>query len=307
MDTDTLKTLDARFGIPDRVRFDAWLGGLPIAVLGSRQGICIVALQGAQVLAFQPGNAHPVLWLSESSVYAPGKPIRGGIPICWPWFGPHPTDPTKPQHGFARNRMWTVRESRISPEGATELRLGLTDSPETRNLWPHAFDLELVVSLTTTLTLTLTARNPGRAPFTCSGALHSYFEVADINSVAVHGLQDTDYFDKITATAGHQAGPVRITGETDRVYQNTTAECVITDPGNRRMLRVGKRGSHSTVVWNPWEAGAARLADFDDRGYLRMICVETANAGLEDVIAVPPQESHVLGTIITVESLAELS
>ncbi len=304
MSTDLIQDLNARFAIADQVSFAVGSGGFPVVSVRNAHADASIALQGADVTGFQPHGQEPVLFLSRQAVYARGKAIRGGIPICWPWFGPHPTDPTKPDHGFARTRPWSVLDTRAMPDGATRVRLGLTDDAETRALWPHAFALQLVVIVGAALEVTLVARNTGYEPFVCSGALHSYFRVGDVTAITIQGLEGIAYVDKVDG--GHakvQQGPVTIAGETDRVYTDTTAACAIVDPTVGRRVTVAKEGSRSTVVWNPWRDKARRLADFGDDEYTEMVCVEVANAG-DDTVTVAPGGEHRLGTTIGVAALA---
>ncbi len=301
MPTDAIQELNARFAIPDHVSFAADPGGLPVATVHNHHAGATIALRGGNVVAFQPHGAAPVLWVSRQAVYTEGKAIRGGIPLCWPWFGPHPTDPSKPDHGFVRARPWTVTGTAVADHRATRVSLELTDSADTRALWPHAFALELVVVVGPALRVTLVARNTGPDPFVCGGALHSYFSVGDVTTVAIHGLEGRAYVDKVDGGRSKiQQGPITITGETDRVYQETTAACVIDNPALGRGITVDKAGSCSTVVWNPWRDKARRLADFGDDEYPQMICVEVANAP-GDTATVPPGGEHRLRTTIGVD------
>jgi glucose-6-phosphate 1-epimerase len=286
---------------PSGLTFTALPGGLTAAVIAADHATARVALQGGQVLAFQPRGQRPVLFVSRHSHYAEGRAIRGGIPVCWPWFGPHPADPTRPAHGFARTALWSVRASEMIPAGTTRLRLGLTDSDATRRLWPHRFELELTVTVGPVLDVALRIRNPGPAAFTCTGALHSYLRVSDIGRVTVGGLEGGAYLDTVAGHArAEQAGPVTIAGETDRIYLDTTADCLVADAGWGRVIRLAKRGSRTTVVWNPWTARARQLPDLGDEEYRQMLCVETANAA-GDQVTVPAGGEHELATTLGIE------
>jgi glucose-6-phosphate 1-epimerase len=258
-------------------------------------------LQGAHVLHFQPRGQQPVLWASQHSFFALGRPIRGGIPICWPWFGTHPTDAAKPGHGFARTSAWEILGTSAGPEG-TGIELGLTSSPATLELWPHPFSLRLRALFSAQLQVELHVHNPGDQPFSMSAALHSYFSVSQASAIAIRGLEGSSYFDKVGGTPQRQEGPVRISAETDRVYQDTTAECCIEDPGLGRRILVAKQGSRSTVVWNPWVAKAARMEDFGGEEYHQMVCVETANAP-PDQVTLLPGSAHCLQALIRVEPI----
>jgi D-hexose-6-phosphate mutarotase len=296
-----IQSLNDAFAIPGHLSFTAGPGSLPMVEIHSAHATATVALQGGQVVTYQPHDQQPVLWVSERSIYAPGKAIRGGIPVCWPWFGPHPDDPHKPQHGFARTAMWQVLGTTLVEPDAVQLRLGLTDTAETRTLWPHAFALELGITAGPELRVELTARNPGTEAMQCTSALHSYFQVSAIEAVTIYGLEGSSYIDKVDAARRKlQQGPITIAGETDRIYLDTTNDCTIQDPGLGRRIHVAKVGSRSTVVWNPWVDKARQLADFGDEEYRQMVCIETANAG-DDVITIAPGGAHTLGTTIRVE------
>lgn len=297
-----LDSLNQRFASEGHLRFEPGPGNLPVARIANAHAEVTLVLQGAHVLNFQPRGHQPVLWASNRSHFAPGRPIRGGIPVCWPWFGAHPADPGKPGHGFARTAQWEVESTGAGEDGSTRIELGLADNPATLALWPYPFGLRLIAMVGSHLQLELRVRNRGTQAFTCSGALHSYFSVSDAAAIAIGGLEGNAYLDKVNGGQQRQEGPVRIAAETDRVYLDTAAECRILDPGMGRCIRIAKQGSRTTVVWNPWIAKAARLEDFGDEEYRAMVCVETANAP-PDLIAVPPGGEHCLRAAIRVEPI----
>jgi len=295
------EVLNDDFAIAEHIRFGASPGGLPIAEIHNSYAAASVAVQGGHVIAFRPHGQQPVLWASSLSAFEPGKTIRGGIPVCWPWFGSHPTDPTKPFHGFVRAAMWHVRGTSVGPADVTEIRLGLTESEDSLALWPYAFDLEIIVTVGAQLRVQLIARNPGDQPFVCGGALHSYYTVGDARRIAIQGLDGCEYLDKVEGfKRKSQHGPVAIEAETDRVYLDTSATCVIDDPVLARRIAIAKDGSRTTVVWNPWAEKAMQLPDFGDQEYLSMVCVETANA-VTDVATVAPGGEHRLSAVIGLE------
>ena len=294
-----LPSLAARFAIPGCLRFMELRPGLPIIDIATPLATARVALQGAQVLAWRPDGMPPVLWLSGAAVFQPDKAVRGGIPVCWPWFGDRPGHSA---HGFVRTRLWELRETGLDAAGQVHVRLGLQDNATTRAVWDHAFDLELQITVGNTLHLTLTTRNTGPQPLTLTEALHTYFSVGDIRQTTVQGLEGTHYLDKVQGYApAQQSGLVDFTGETDRVYLNTTATCVIDDADQNRRITVAKTGSHSTVVWNPGAEREKAMADMASGGYQRMVCVETANAGAQ-VITVAPGESHAMSAMLSVSA-----
>lgn len=227
-------------------------------------------------------------------MFAPGVAIRGGIPICWPWFGPHPSDPRAKAHGFARTRTWAL-EDVVESNDETRVVLSLHSDDETRALWPHEFELKLEARFGATLDIALTTRNIGAAPFTITEALHTYLCVSDVRSVVVDGLSGATYADKVLGHNDVQSKALlHFAGETDSVY-TTEGECVIIDGAQR--VRVAKRGSGSTVVWNPWIEKAARMADFGDDEWTGMLCVEAANA-LDAAVTVAPGKTHTIATTI---------
>jgi len=256
-----------------------------------------VALQGAHVTHWQPRGAEPVLFMSPRSVFAPGRAIRGGVPICYPWFGARADDPGAPAHGFARIRDWQLLE-----RTDTTLLLGLGSDAETRRLWPHDFRLRFRVAVGTTLELALEATNTSSAPVTIEMALHTYLRVTDVGAVTVTGLEGATYIDKVDGRARKQAGeaPLRFDGEVDRIFLNTTATCVVDDPRLRRRLVVEKTGSATTVVWNPGPTRAAALPDLGPDAWRTMVCVETANAD-DDRLTLAPGAVHRMSATLSCE------
>jgi glucose-6-phosphate 1-epimerase len=289
------ETLNARFGIPGRLRFQDSGPGLPVAEITTPDAAARVALQGGQVLEWQPTGHKPVIWISRAAVYQPGKGVRGGVPVCWPWFG---QAEGKVAHGFVRARMWEVREAKVDLAETVMLRLGIKDDESTRAQWDHAFDLELVVTVGAALKMELVTRNTGTVPFTITDGLHTYFRVGDVHQIKVHGLDGAEYLDKVRDFARErQTGAVTFSGETDRVYINTTADCLIEDPVLARTIRVAKAGSASTVVWNPWTEKEKAFSDMAAGEYADMVCVETVNASPDEVTVVPGGKHSLLAFI----------
>jgi glucose-6-phosphate 1-epimerase len=292
------ETLNARFAIPGRLRFQDSGAGLPVAEITTPDAMARVAVQGGQVLEWQPNGQKPVIWVSKAAVYQPGKGVRGGAPVCWPWFG---AIEGKGAHGFVRTRMWEVREAKTDMADTVVLRLGIKDDESTRAQWDHAFDLELIVTVGAALKIELVTRNTGDQSFTITDGLHTYFRVGDVHQARVSGLDGATYLDKVRGFAQFtQSGAVTFDGETDRVYLNTTADALIEDPVLGRTIRIAKAGSTSTVVWNPWTEKEKGFADMAAGEYADMLCVETVNAGSGD-ITVAPGGKHALVAFIGVE------
>jgi D-hexose-6-phosphate mutarotase len=273
-------------------------GGLLFAQIANDLGRASVCLQGAHLTEWQPrSQVAPVTFMSALAQYAPGKAIRGGIPICWPWFGAHPADAALPSHGFARAAQWQARDLVQLDSGATRVLLLLTESEKSLALWPHRFRLEYRITVGEMLELELATTNTGSEPFTFSEALHTYLRVGDIGSVQVLGLDGTNYADVAEGGRRHrQSGPVTFDGEVDRVFLDTEAPCTIVDPQLKRRIHIVKTGSRSTVVWNPGEIKAAKLADLGAApaatgGWRQLVCIETANA-LDNRLTLDPGQSH---------------
>jgi glucose-6-phosphate 1-epimerase len=289
--------------LPPTVSLDAGEGGLPRLHVDNPHGHAEIYLHGAHVTAWQPAGQAPVLWISSASQWNAAKPIRGGVPICFPWFGPHASDPSAPSHGFARLRDWTLVEARDGEQGETRVAFELTPSESPPAAWPHAFAATYRVSVGPSLTLALEVHNPGPEAFSFEEALHTYFAVRDVREVTVSIVEAGEYLDKVGGTTMRNQGPepIRFVAETDRIYLNTQAACTIVDPGLGRSIEMEKRGSDATVVWNPWVAKARAMADFGDDEWPEMVCVETANVNVH-AVTLAPGERRVMTVSIGVRS-----
>ncbi|MDD5240931.1 MAG: D-hexose-6-phosphate mutarotase [Sulfuricella sp.] len=303
MNTPELNTLNQRFAIASHLAFKEGPGGLIVAEVANAQAKASIALQGAHVMTWQPHGQEPVLWLSHFGKFAPGKSIRGGVPICWPWFGSHASEAAFPGHGFARTVMWEVLETKALDDGTTFLRFGLIETAATRTQWPHPSSAQLLVTVGATLKIELATHNLGDAPFQLGEAFHTYFQISDVADMEIKGLENCTYLDKVdNFSRKTQQGGIVIGSEVDRVYLDTEADCLIEDRGLKRRIRIAKHGSRSAVVWNPWIEKAEKMGDFGPEGYRGMVCVETGNAA-DNVVTVPPGTAHSLVTVISVETL----
>jgi glucose-6-phosphate 1-epimerase len=290
--------------LPSSVSLDPGESGLPRLTVANRHGRAEIYLHGAHVTAWQPRGQAPVLWVSRRSAWDEAKPIRGGVPICFPWFGPHASDRSAPGHGFARLMDWTLVEARDDAHGATDLALALARPAASDGPWPHAFAATFRVGVGATLALALEVRNTGEAPFTFEEALHTYFAVPDVRAIDVRGLEGVTFLDKVGGTVERTQGPesIRFTGETDRVYLHTQSTCAIHDPGTGRRIAIHKSGSDATVVWNPWVDKARAMPDFGDDEWPEMVCVETANVNVH-AVTLAPGASHTLTSIVDVAAV----
>jgi glucose-6-phosphate 1-epimerase len=287
---------------PDGVSLEPGPGGLDRLRLEASEGEAHVFLHGGHVSHFKPKGQRPVLWLSGASRFARKHPIRGGVPICFPWFGAKAGDPKAPLHGFARILPWDLVEVTRERSGQLDARLELTPDNAARSGFELQLGLTLTVSVGRSLRLTLAVHNAGSAPARFEEAFHSYFAVSDVRQVRVHGLEATPYLDKTDAMARKPgaAGAITISTETDRVYLDTTAAVTIEDPGWERRVVISKTGSATTVLWNPWVAKARAMPDFGDDEWPRMLCVETANAG-EQALTLAPGATHAMTATLAVE------
>jgi glucose-6-phosphate 1-epimerase len=290
---NSLETMNATWGLPGRIDVSHSPLGGPVVTISAPTGTAVVALQGAQLLGWIPSGHDPVIWLSPVERLGTAKAVRGGIPVCWPWFGPHSADATKPAHGFVRTRMWMIEGAGVTATGAW-VTLGLQTTAQDVALWPHSARAQLRVVLDQQLEVSLTTTNTGDTPFALSQALHTYFNIGDIANIEVTGFDGETYQDKLDDSRRcHQSGAIVFLGEVDRIYDAHAANSFasINDQRLRRRITIQQSGSRSSVVWNPGPAKASRLADMGPEGWRRFVCVETTNAG-DDVLRLGAGETH---------------
>lgn len=286
--------LNRAYGIEDKVSFQNRFGGT-VAVLkhANANANAIVALQGAQVLSYNTDGLGELLWLSPVAKLGTGKAVRGGIPVCWPWFGPHPDGGDRPAHGLVRARPWVVAATDAGPDGSRiSLELGPCDttSPD----WPEGSIVRIDIRLADSLAISLTTRNSGPQSICVTQALHTYFAVGGIETVRITGLEGVSFIDQLDRSSlKREHAPVTFSREIDRIYQEQTGSVILEDRGAARLIEVNKTGSASSVVWNPWIDKSVRLGDMGQDGYRRMVCIETANAGA-DIVTIPRGGAHVL-------------
>ena len=255
-----------------------------------------IALQGAHLFHYGRVAEAPLLWLSNKSFFEPGRAIRGGIPLCWPWFGKHPANSELPQHGFARTSLWELLEAREIDDQTTEVRLQLQPSAGSLQLWPHKFELLMAITIGSSLNLALITRNCDVDPFEITAALHSYFAVEDVGKVYVEGFAGKPYLDTVTGKECTQQGNITISHEVDRIYRKIDYPLTLHD--QTRIVHIDAQGSGSAIVWNPWIEKCSAMADMQDDAYKTMLCIETANAA-GDARVLAPGEEHTLTSVIS--------
>jgi len=289
-----LENLNQQFAIAGHLDFVQGQGGLLMARINNAQASAEITLQGAHLIGWQPRETAPVIWLSQAARFEQAKSIRGGVPVCWPWFGVHPQDPSLPAHGFARTALWQVATTEALPDGATRIAFTLTHHEKTSPAWPHPYRLHYRISVGHELELELTTENTGNVPFEITEGLHTYFAVGDIEQTEVVGLAGYLYADKTDGMKRkHEAGTVTVRSEVDRVYLDTDGQCHVNDLRLHRRIEISSEGSRSTVVWNPWQAKTAQMDDMRNDGYRTMLCVESVNA-LDNAVSVAPGTQHSL-------------
>lgn len=294
--------LSAKFGVKGVVEFSEQ-GGLAKAVV-SRDGTQgELFLQGATVTAWQPAGARPVIFTSPNAVFAAGTAVRGGVPIIFPWFGPKQDEPKAPQHGFVRAAPWQLEAVETSGPGEVTLRLGIGEAEATSPFWPEAYRATYTVTFGKALSIDLAVQNRAGREIGFEEALHTYFAISDIGKVSVTGLGGTTFIDKVDGfrRKTQDAAPIKLSGETDRVYLSTPRQAVIEDPEWRRRIVVEKDGAASMIVWNPWTEKAAAMKDLGAEAWRGMICVETGNAA-DNAVRVATGGEHRMTTRISVDA-----
>ena len=283
-----------------RVTFLDGQGELPMLEISTPWSTAAIYLHGAHVTQFKKKDEAPLLFLSQCSRFTEGQPIRGGIPVIFPWFGAREG---LGQHGFARVKGWDLKEFAPDPDGSVSVRFRLPECPEA-SAFP-AFTADYIVTVSQFLTLQLTITNQSRdAEFTFENCLHTYFDVGDVTAISLSGLKGLSYLDKVAGFVEktETSDALRVASEVDRIYLNATGTVEILDPRLGRKIRVEKQGSASTVVWNPWIAKSRQMPDFGDEEYERMICVESGNVA-SNSISLAPGGSSTLTVKLSSETL----
>jgi glucose-6-phosphate 1-epimerase len=263
-----------------------------------------MSLYGGHILSWQPkSQSKPVLWLSDLVKFQQGKAIRGGVPICWPWFGAHTSQASLPGHGFARITHWDFTSVQILANGATVLDLSLGKSDLSTTHWHGNVRLKLRVTIGDTLEIVLMTMNESKHEITFTEGLHTYFHISDIENIRVQGLEGSDYIDLVNQNAiCKQEDAIEFDGELGRIFLDNQATCFIEDPAYNRCIKIEKKGSNSTAVWNPGFTVASKMDDMSVIGWREMVCVESASA-MKNKLTLAPTEIHTHTAIYSVRNI----
>lgn len=295
------EALNARFSGVCKVV--AGKGGLPFVRISNNAASAEICLLGAHITSYIPKGYDDVMWMSDCSEFQEGKAIRGGIPLCWPWFGKNTQYDDAPSHGIARISMWQLDDAFASSPSSTTVCLSLSSAGNYVKFFPYAFRLELKVTISDKMTVALKTINLDKQTFSISQALHSYFKVGNIDDVSIDGFDGLPMVSKVGEGGNFvRKGIIAIDREVDEVYQQANGDASIADASLKRRIVISKKGSASSVVWNPWIDKSKRMADFPDDGYKTMVCVETANA-MDDSRTIPAGGEHEITAIISAESI----
>jgi len=289
-----------RFEIPGRVTVLEGNGELPKIEVTTDWSTAEIYLHGAHVTDFQKKGEPPLLFTSQFSRFMAGQPIRGGVPVIFPWFGAREGEP---MHGFARISEWDLHEVSAVPDGGVSLRFSLPDTAHGATWPPFLANYAITVTESLRLELTITNASPDQN-FSFEACLHTYFSVGDISTVTVAGFKGLNYLDKTDnfSPKTEDSDAVKIVSEVDRIFLNSSGPVEVLDPKLSRRIRVEKSGSASTVLWNPWSAKSQQMPDFGNEEYKRMLCVESGNVA-KNKVTLAPGKSVVLAVMLSSRGL----
>jgi glucose-6-phosphate 1-epimerase len=289
-----LDELNEQFGITGVLQVVPGNGGLAKLKITGPLARAEIYLHGAQVTAWRPAGEEEVIFVSGQSKWEDGRAIRGGIPVCFPWFRAKADDAKAPAHGFVRTKEWDLESAQASGDGAVVVVCATGSDESSQQWWPHEFRLAHRITVGKTLGLALTVTNTGSTTFRFEEALHTYFRVGDVEQVEVRGLEGVSFLDNMDGNRQKvQADGLKLTGPADNAYIDSRSAVEFVDPALGRVVSTGKENSSTTIVWNPWRQGAAKLADLGDEEWRQMICVEASNI-LEGAISLDPGEEHTM-------------
>ena len=299
--SSAIADLNTRFGMPGVAQVVAGSGGLAKVVVLAPNATGEMYLHGGHVTSWVPMRTSEVFYCSPHSFWQDGRAIRGGVPICFPWFGDKADDPAAPAHGFVRTKAWELDSIAMAGDDVA-VSMFTASSGDTRRWWPYEFRLRCRATFGAQLKLELIVSNTGAAPFSFEEALHAYFQVAEAGTAVVTGLDATDYIDKTDhrACKTHH-GELRFSAETDSVFLNTEHAVELIDPAMQRCITLQKQNSLNTVVWNPWAEKSRSMGDLGDNEWKNFVCIETSNIG-RSAVQLAPGEQHVMTATVRVVS-----
>ncbi len=294
--------LNQQFGIKDQLQFSLGDNGFVMIDITNQHAKAKISTYAGQIISYKPNDAtEDLFFLSDKVLYQEGKAIRGGVPICWPWFGDDTSGYERPAHGFVRNQQWQVQSAETLEDGRTSVTLVTADTDMTRELWHYEFNLELHFIIGSNLEMALKTKNTGKEFFTITQALHTYFKVSDVNNVLIKGLGGKPYIDKLDSFAiKQQTDDIMVTDEIDRIYQKSPKQISLTDSGFNRTITISSYGSDTTIVWNPWSTSSSNIADLAKESYRNFVCVETANVFTDSLTIIPAGREHVVTTVFSI-------
>jgi glucose-6-phosphate 1-epimerase len=299
MKQSQIDALNRKFGIPNLAKVISGNGGLPRIRVTAPSASADIYLHGAQITSWRPAAAEEVLFLSEHSAWQDGRAIRGGIPVCFPWFRGKADAASAPAHGFVRTKEWRLES--VEADGESVIVTCSTENDEsTHRWWPHAFRLAHRLTIGRTLRLELNVTNAGDTPFRFEEALHTYFRVSQAEKVSIRGLDQITYLDNVDGNREKtRFGDLVLAATTDNAYIDVHTAADLIDPAWRRTIRTEKLNSATTVVWNPWQEGAASLGDLGNDEWRQFACVEASNI-LGSARSLPPGQEHRMQAVISV-------
>ncbi len=297
----TIHELNQQFAIEDHLQIVEGEGGFAFIKIHNDKADALISLYGGQVLSYKKPQQPDMFFLSDKAYYQSGKAIKGGVPICWPWFGNDPQNKGRPAHGFARNSLWQLAAAEQLANGDTLVELQLSPNESSRSLWPYDFLLSLKVTVGDELTLQLTTHNKDPQTVEITQALHTYFALESIDALRISGLENLSYLDKAKSNTGAeqktQQGEIHIEGEVDRIYlqvpEQINLKHIAPSHAADTAITLHSKNNATAVVWNPWQELCEQSADLNPSDYQRFVCVETANAAT-DVIRLAAGESFTL-------------
>ncbi len=284
-----IEHLNREYGIKGHLKIDKGNGHLPFIFINNKRASAIISLHGAQILSYKPHReAEDLLFVSQNSWYEEGRAIRGGIPLCWPWFGPDPLNLKRPDHGFVRNGLWRILSTEASSDSVTKIVFQYENTEKSLEYWPQAFMLKLEVIISDTLSLNLITHNTGDHPFTITQAIHTYFNIGHINEVEILGLDKSTYRNKFDISGEHQqTGKLTFNAEVNRIHKNVEEYLYINDNAFNRKITITSNHNKTVVVWNPGANLPPNITDLESTDYQRFVCIESGNVSSDTIEILP--------------------